>query len=121
MAFRTTKERERDQRKNRLDDLRDEEIWLGKIRKVFGSPEGLDVLDWLLDNTGVLDSVWTGNSNSYYLMGRQDLGQKVLTECMKADPYIFHSLVDRWAKMIELRKAEEYDRLGVSTIERGGE
>ena len=107
MAFLTQKERSAIEDRQRLERLVEDEQWCAKLRRVFATADGMDVLDWILDKAGVLDSIMTGNSQTYYLAGKQDLGQSLLTEIMRADRTIFHALVDRWGKGIDDKRSAE--------------
>jgi len=106
MAFKRLEEKRKKAAEEARDEfLKDQEFGI-KLRKVFGSSEGIVVLDWILDQCGVLDTIFTGNSQTFYNSGRQDFGNDLLARITKADPGIYHRLIDIWTKDIEERKIE---------------
>jgi len=81
---------------------REFEALLEDIKIVFGSERGKNVLVWILDQAGINSSVFTGNSKTYYLSGRQDFGQDILRMVNVADPEIYLSILRQRA--LDLRE-----------------
>jgi hypothetical protein len=90
-----------------------EENRLNRWRRVFGTEDGLLVLNELLDRTGAMDSIYETSAKIHYNSGRQDLGLEILADVMLADRQIYHNLIELWAT--------ETTRLRVKTISGGEE
>lgn len=66
---------------------------------VFGTAEGKKVLWDILNNAGIFAGMFTGNSQTFYNLGRRDIGLRVLEHVMAADPTIFTSILNKdWQK-----------------------
>lgn len=62
--------------------LRQERETCEKFRKVFlSTPEGKEVLGRLVDYSGILDQAFTGNSSTYFNLGKQEVGLYLLAKC----------------------------------------
>ncbi len=92
----------------KLQQLKDKataDLHLLRLKNVFSSKDGLEVLDWILSMCGIKDSVFTGNSKTYYKSGKQDLGNDILAEISRADIDIHHKLIDKW--FLEVNNEED--------------
>lgn len=76
---------------------------LADIRETFKTPHGMRVLDWLLGlcQTGV--SIFTGNSQTFYNAGQQDIGQNIINMTLEADPELYAILLRRKARELQER------------------
>lgn len=73
---------------------RDRLAHLDRINNAVGSDDGLYFVCWLLEKAGFQESVFTGNSKTYWMSGRQDLGNEVFAEIISANPDIGHRVLD---------------------------
>ena len=64
---------EKERRKAELDRIRFEEKQK-KYRDVFGTKDGREVLDDILDECHVFHTTFTGSSKTYFLEGKRALG-----------------------------------------------
>jgi len=67
---------------------------LHKINNAVATDDGLYFVVWLLEKAGFQDSIFTGNSKTYYLSGRQDLGNEIFAEIVRANPDLGHKVLD---------------------------
>ena len=79
-----------------LADKAKANLHLMRVKHVFESRDGLKVLDWILTKCGIKETVFTGNSRTYYKAGKQDIGNDILAEVTMADVNIHHRLIDMW-------------------------
>lgn len=68
-------------------------LLLADIRETFSTPHGSRVLNWLLGLCHVGTSVFTGNSQTFYKSGQQDIGHEVLNHVIEAEPLIYATLL----------------------------
>lgn len=64
------------------------------LRVLLDSPDGKEFLWWLLGQTHVFQSSFTGNSATYFLEGERSIGLKVYNQLMVADPHALQELID---------------------------
>jgi hypothetical protein len=96
----TDKERAETQRQA----LMREEAHYAAIKRVFGTADGIDVLEWLLTD---LCGYWRSRLDSERELGKFELGRFVFNHVCMADMNIAHSLLDRRRKSAEsIRNAE---------------
>lgn len=67
---------------------------LDRINNAVSTEDGLYFVCWLLEKAGFQESVFTGNSQTYWKSGRQDLGNEVFAELVSANPEIGHRVLD---------------------------
>lgn len=96
-----------DSKKIAREEMAEYMLFLKKVKAVFGTQNGMDVLDWLLEACGYADTIFTGNSRTYYQSGRQDVGREIMAEVTKADPQIHHQMIDRWCEDANRKMTEE--------------
>ena len=113
MPFTRIADRQKKKREDNLQEFQESEQFLSKIKSVFGSKHGPDVLNWILEICNVNDSVFTGNSETYYRSGQQDLGNLILEKVMKADINIYLRLVSKWKADMEAAKVQTMQDLGI--------
>lgn len=64
------------------------------VRTVLGSPQGKTFLWWLLNQTHVFKTSFTGNSLTYFLEGERAVGLKIYNQLMAASPTALQELID---------------------------
>lgn len=64
------------------------------VRSLLGTEQGKEFLWWLLGQTHVFQSSFTGNSATYFLEGERNVGLKVYNQLMAADPRALQELID---------------------------
>ena len=84
-------------------ELAEEENHYAKIARVFGSTDGLDAAEWLLDVSGY----WQRVLPDERAIGRFELGRIVFNHFCVADINIAHNLLDRRRKAAELVRTKE--------------
>ena len=89
--------------------LAEEQKRLMRIKRVFGSGDGLDVLEWLLHISGY----WSSELHNERAIGRFELGRFVFNQVSLADIDIAHSLLDRRRKPAEALRQAELKKLDV--------
>lgn len=57
---------------------------LKDIKKVIATDEGLRVVKWILWRTQIFDDAFTGNSQTYYNLGIQHIGKKIICKLIDA-------------------------------------
>jgi hypothetical protein len=63
------------------------QVELDDLKQVLNTPSGRRFITRLLDQTGLLASdMFTGNSTTFYNLGKRDVGLWVYNEMMKAKP-----------------------------------
>jgi hypothetical protein len=63
------------------------QVELDDLKQVLSTPSGRRFITRLLDQTGLLASdMFTGNSTTFYNLGKRDVGLWVYNEMMKAKP-----------------------------------
>ncbi len=91
--------------------LIEEENRIVRLRRVFGSGEGLDVLEWILQLSGY----WVGEFHDERAIGRFELGRHIFNQVCMADLGIASAILDRRRKAAEAvrnaqkKKAERND------------
>jgi hypothetical protein len=76
---------------SKLQRLNDEISFLGKLSKVFGTAEGKEVLDWILNKCYLHTP-----ADSERAQGLQDWALELLRTVNKANVEISKSLLERW-------------------------
>lgn len=71
-------------------DLLEEEAHLARLKSVFGSGDGIAVLEWLLDVSGY----WSGSVPDERAFGKFELGRFVFNQVCLADLEIAHKILD---------------------------
>jgi hypothetical protein len=69
-------QREKDQRRQELDDL----------RAVLRTSSGRRFIWCMLEDAGILHDAFTGNSNTYYILGKQAYGKRLFADILKHFP-----------------------------------
>ena len=67
------KQREKERRRQELEDL----------RSILRIPAGRRFVWRLLEDAGVLKDAFTGNSNTYYILGKQAFGKILLADILQ--------------------------------------
>jgi|GEM_PF-1789168 len=97
-------ERDKEQSRADLENFAEEQRYHAKLKAVFGTSEGLDILDRWLDEWGVLDPLFITSSDIYRRTALHDFGCQVLADIIAADPEIYIALVKKWSKEHEENK-----------------
>jgi hypothetical protein len=100
MAAKTTPDTEAARMERLLDDL----------RAVFSGRAGERVLEWMLTECRVNASVFTGNSRTFYLAGRQDFGNRLLALVLAADPGVYARIIEARTRSLNTRETNAKER-----------
>ena len=85
-------------------ELAKEEAHYGRLQRVFGTADGLDVLEWLLTD---VCGFWRSRLDTERELGKFELGRTLFNQVCMADIEIAHSLLDRRRRQAEaVRNAE---------------
>lgn len=96
--------RERDKIEAKRQALLDEENRLALIARAFGTPDGIELAEWLLELCGY----WSRLLADERSIGKFELGRFVFNQICMADIGIVHKLLDRRKRMAEkVRNAEK--------------
>jgi hypothetical protein len=60
--------------------------YLHDLRLTARTPEGVRVLRTILDRLGMFDPAFTGNSKTFYNLGRREAAQEIFSDLTLADP-----------------------------------
>ena len=88
--------------------LAKEETHYNKLKRVFGTADGLDVLEWLLSD---LCGYWRSRLDSERELGKFELGRNIFNQVCMADLDIAHSLLDRRRREAEAVRNKERRRI----------
>lgn len=80
--------------KSRKMDERERLEFMTAMRDLLGSEAGRRFVWWLLEQTHVFQSSFTGNSHTFFLEGERNVGLKITALCMEADPAFMGKLVE---------------------------
>lgn len=67
---------------------------LAAMRKVMSGAAGQRFLWWLLEQTHVFQTSFTGNSATFFMEGERNVGLKLFALCMEADPAFMQRLIN---------------------------
>ena len=67
---------------------------LAAMRKVMSGAAGQRFLWWLLEQTHVFQTSFTGNSTTFFLEGERNVGLKVFALCAEAEPAFMQELMN---------------------------
>jgi len=70
--------------------------WQAKLRNVFKTNDGQDVLMVLFHLSKILDTTYTGNADTHFNEGVRFLGTWLLKECAKADKKITIDVIGKY-------------------------
>lgn len=73
------------------------------LRDVFGSEAGGRVLNWIFGICKTGTSVFTGNSQTFYNSGQQDIGHIIENKIIEADPAIYARLLAEKSEKLKAR------------------
>jgi hypothetical protein len=88
--------------------LMEEENHYNALRLVFKSSEGLDVLEWLLND---VCGYWRGTMDSERQIGKFEIGRLIFNQICIADMAIIHAILDRRRRQAEAVRIEERNRI----------
>ena len=77
--------------KQRSDNLRAQRN--ADMKKMMNEPWGRRLLWHWLSQAGLYNNAFTGNSETYFRLGRQQAGQNLLAEIVEADPEAYANLL----------------------------
>lgn len=77
----------------RMSDEQHREL-LAAMQGLVGNAAGQRFLWWLLEQTHVFQSSFTGNSTTFFLEGERNVGLKLFALCMEAEPAFMQRLID---------------------------
>lgn len=63
------------------------------LRQIVSTPVGRRFVRRLLDETGPLQNAMTGNANTYFILGKQEVGKKLMSQLLTEMPEIYTKLV----------------------------
>ncbi len=84
-----------------------EEAHYASLCRVFGTPEGQDVLEWLLEISGF----WRSTLETERQLGKFELGRFVFNQICMADADIAHAQLDRKRRQAEAVRNSEKQRI----------
>jgi hypothetical protein len=94
-------------KKARIDtkrkDLLEEEAHFARLRSVFGTAEGLDILEWLMDICGF----WAAGISDERALGKYELGRFMFHQVCLADIAIATEMFDRRRRAAEAVRRSE--------------
>ena len=82
------------QDKTRKMNEREHMEFMAAMRDLLGDDPGRRFVWWLLEQTHVFQSSFTGNSHTFFLEGERNVGLKIFALCMEADPDFMRKLVE---------------------------
>jgi hypothetical protein len=88
--------------------LIEEDRHYANIKRVFGTADGLDVLEWLLTD---LCGYWRSRFDTEGERGKFELGRFIFNQVCVADIDICHALLERRRKQAEAVRNEERRRI----------
>lgn len=100
-----TPEIKEEQRKVEADQREREQAHIEDFREVLRLPAGRRIVRTILDMTGCMDSVFTGNSKTFYNSGRADVGLEVMRDIAIADPKALMQIMGEG-----LRRSVKYEK-----------
>lgn len=77
----------------KLSDREQEELTQA-LSALLRSEEGMIFIWWLLNQTHVFQSSYTGNSATYFLEGERNVGLKLYNQLLAASPRAIQALID---------------------------
>lgn len=101
-------EHDQKRREQHAAALAKDEAHYNKLKRVFGTPEGLDVLEWLLTD---LCGYWRGSLDTERELGKFELGRTLFNQVCMADIGIAHFMLDSRRRQAEAVRIEERKRL----------
>jgi len=97
------------QRQETEQEIRDRYLLLMEdLQKTFSTPQGSRVLNWILGLCHVGASTFTGNSQTFYNCGQQDIGHTILNHIQEADPEIYSRLLKQKAAILQARTIDRF-------------
>lgn len=89
-----------ERQKERQDEYkRKREREMNDLRKILKTPEGRRVIWRLLEEAKIFQSVFTGNSGTYYKAGYSDFGRFILSEVLEANKNAFTQMMNEsWSE-----------------------
>lgn len=92
-------DREEQQKEQQKEYERKRDRELNDLRKVLRTPEGRRVIWRLLEEAKIFQSVFTGNSGTYYKAGYSDFGRFILSEVLEANKNAFTQMMNEaWSE-----------------------
>ena len=67
---------------------------LTAVKDLVGSAAGKRLLWWLLGETHLFQTSFTGNSTTFFMEGERNIGLKLFALCMEAEPMFMQQLID---------------------------
>jgi hypothetical protein len=102
-----------DRKEEYLKALNKEEAHYSALKRVFGTVDGLDILEWLLTD---LCGYWRSVLDTERSIGKFELGRTLFNQVCLADIGIVHALLDRRREQAQAVRNDERRR-----IEKGSE
>ena len=91
--------------------LMEEEAHYTRLSRVFGSSDGVEILEWLLELSGL----FSRNISDERAFGKFELGRFVYNQISMADVGIAHKLLDRRVRQAQAVRNAERQRIEKST------
>ena len=82
---------------------------IGDIKKLLLIPEFRRVVWRVIGRSGYYDNPMTGNSQTFYNIGAQQVGKWILDEVFEADPNAFAQIQNEAISAAKSKKEEEQD------------
>lgn len=90
-----------------LDVLIKEEAHYTRLANVFGSSEGIEILEWLLEICGY----WTASIENERRMGKFEIGRHLLNQLCIADIELVHVILSRRGQVARAEMDAEKKRV----------
>lgn len=92
-----------------INEMNDKLALMRDWQKTFSTEHGRRVLIDLLDSTFMYNTVFTGNSRTYYNAAYQDYGKKILDTLATADPDTFLWVFKQRSNYLKKLMHEEFE------------
>ena len=80
--------------KARQMDEAERREFLAAVRELLADDAGRQFVWWLLEQTHVFQTSFTGNSTTFFLEGERNVGLKVFALCAEAEPAFMQELMN---------------------------
>lgn len=86
-----------------------QEQMLDTFRVALSNEPTRKLLRWVLDQTGMFDTTFTGDSATFYREGRRDIGLEIVAMLNQIDPYEFVRLMKEGVDDLVIARNAERD------------
>lgn len=79
--------------KKRTEAEKEHSVLIANVRELMKTRAGKEFVWWVLGRCGIYDNKFTGNSNTFMLLGKEAVGLEVLDLITDADPTLYPKLL----------------------------